>query len=92
VTGLEIVNASTTMSSSTNEDVLVDATATCPAGKVVIGGGGEIDTSTSNIRSQVVMFRSHPASTTTWRASSVILSGFSGESVTVTSYAICVDS
>jgi hypothetical protein len=37
------------------------------------------------------MFRSYPASTTTWRASSVITSGFSGATATVTAYAICAN-
>jgi hypothetical protein len=83
------VTQATTANSSTNEDVLVEATRTCPAGKVVVGGGGHINPSSTNLRSQVVMFRSFPSSTTEWTASAVILSGFSGRTVTVTAYAIC---
>jgi hypothetical protein len=89
VAGVQIVNTAVSQSSSTNEDVLVAAVATCPAGKVVIGGGGKIDTSNSAINSDVVMFRSYPATATTWHASAVITGGFSNRTVTVTSYAIC---
>ena len=80
-----------TRSTSTTEDTLVEAFATCPDGKVVIGGGAKIDTSNTAIRSQVVMFRSFPSTATVWTASAVILSGFSNQTVTVTSYAICAN-
>jgi hypothetical protein len=91
VSGLEIVNTAVARNSSTNEDVLVEATATCPGSKLVVGGGGKIDTSNTAIRSQVVMFRSFPSATNAWTASSVIISGFSGQTVTVTAYAICAN-
>jgi hypothetical protein len=91
VTGLETVSASTTMSSGTLEDVLVQATATCPGDKVVIGGGGNIATSAVSVRSQVVLSGSSAIAANQWQTTAVINSGFGNQSVTVTSHAICVD-
>jgi hypothetical protein len=76
--------------------VLIEATASCPTGKTITGGGGEITSSAAEHNSRLAMFRSFPVSptgtpplSTQWRATAVILGGFSSATVTLRSYAIC---
>ena len=85
------MTGSTTSSTSPTDGHVGAATKACPSGKVVVGGGGEINTSNNAIRNQVVMFRSFPSAADAWTASAADPSGFSGQTVTVTAYAICAN-
>jgi hypothetical protein len=70
-------------------NTLVTATATCPAGKVLLGGGGRVSTTDPTI-AKAAMPQSYPSSTTTWTAVGLVqLSLSAGDTMTVTAYALC---
>jgi hypothetical protein len=64
------------------------ATATCAAGKVLLGGGAQVTQGSSG---SAAILSSYPASTTQWSAQAVITStGLLGAgNVSVTAYALC---
>jgi len=70
-----------------NFSVFTEAQATCPAGKVVIGGGAEILNPTQ-AGLDAVLDASGPRGTTTWRAEA---HGFQGFKYTLEVTAICVN-
>jgi hypothetical protein len=79
----------TAASTSTNagQGTTVSSTATCPSGKVLLGGGGEVTTGQSG---RAALLASGPTSTTTWRATAVVTQNLSGgNTATVTAFAIC---
>lgn len=73
-------------------DTLVPATASCPATKVLLGGGAHVTTTVSTKR-LVVLASSYPSSTTTWTGIAVTTGSiggvFGGDSLTITAYALC---
>jgi hypothetical protein len=68
----------------------VTATATCPAGKVLLGGGALV-TTTATQKERVYVQASYPSATDTWTAVGVVgISALgSGQTMTVTAYALC---
>jgi len=67
----------------------VTATATCPSG-VALGGGGE--TSVSNVaeRDNFVIVSTFPSSATVWTVTAVVTANFGGgRTGTVTPYVLC---
>jgi hypothetical protein len=66
----------------------VTGTASCPAGKLLVGGGGR--TSATNT-GRAALQASYPSSTTTWTAIAILTAGNlgGGGSLTVQAYAIC---
>jgi hypothetical protein len=69
-------------------NTIINATATCPAGKVLLGGGANVTNTQAN--SRVVLVGSRPTSTTVWTASAVVTTALTGtNTATVTAYAIC---
>ena len=66
------------------------ATASCPAGKVVLGGGAVV-TTTATQKERAHLAISYPSSTTTWAATGVVAVGAlgAGQTMTVTAYALC---
>jgi hypothetical protein len=66
------------------------ATATCPAGAVVLGGGAHV-TTTAAQKERAQLVGSYPSAADTWTAVGVVtiaaLGG--GQTMTVTAYALC---
>jgi hypothetical protein len=72
--------------------VQVSDTASCPAGKVLLGGGATLTSTASygNGLGRVDVVASYPSGSTTWTATMLIRSNFSAASnATITAYAIC---
>ena len=69
---------------------LVTATATCAAGKVVLGGGALVTVSSSSFDQRVALRSSYPSAAATWTAIAIVVTGLpGGQSTTVTAYALC---
>jgi len=68
---------------------LVTATATCPSG-VLLGGGGQVTTTSAN-KDRAVLVASYPSSTTVWTATAVVATAAlgAGQTMTVQAYALC---
>jgi hypothetical protein len=69
----------------TSSSDLVTATATCTGGKLALGGGATISTSSGS--AQAAIRTSYPSSSTVWTVIGERLSG-SG-TITVTTYVVC---
>lgn len=71
-------------------NTLVTATATCPLGKVAIGGGGLITTTVSQ-KERAQLQSSYPSATDTWTVIGVVaINALStGNTMTVTAYVLC---
>ena len=65
------------------------ATATCPAGTKVMGGGMSISVSVAGQRSRVSTDSNYPSAPDAWTGSLVIASGLVGATATVNVYAVC---
>ncbi|HMC56145.1 MAG TPA: hypothetical protein VKH19_13275 [Gemmatimonadaceae bacterium] len=95
------ITTGTTQSSAANaaNSTIVTATASCPAGKSLFGGGGRVVTSNGTNPGKVAIQQSYPSAATTWTAVGVVTQdGGNGASVTslgagvtmdVTAYVIC---
>ena len=68
---------------------LVTATATCPAGKVALGGGGQITVSSGLAEAFVALRSSYPSATNTWTAVAVVTGALPSATTTVTPYVLC---
>jgi hypothetical protein len=68
----------------------VTASASCPAGKALLGGGGSA-TNTDVTPERTVLTQSFPLSTTSWQAVGVVVGGdlSTGRRMTVQAWAIC---
>ena len=68
---------------------LVTATATCPTGKVLLGGGTKVTTTDPSYK--VITQHSYPSSTAnTWTGTGYVLSNLGApHKMTVTTYAVC---
>ena len=80
------------MTSAANaaRNTLTTATATCPAGKVVLGGGATV-TTTAAQKERAQLVTSYPNAVNQWTAIGVVainaLGG--GQTMTVTAYVLC---
>jgi hypothetical protein len=82
------LTGSTTSAAGAGAGTLLSATATCPAGKVLLGGGALV--TNTQAAQRVVLTGSRPTSTTVWTATAVVITGLTGvNTATVTAYAIC---
>ena len=69
---------------------LITATATCAAGKVVLGGGALVTTSNAGSDRRVALRTSYPSAANTWTAVAIVITDLqNGQSATVTAYALC---
>jgi len=91
VIGSQIVAGTPVMSGSgASVGTVVTASASCPAAKALLGGGGTA-TNTDPHPDRSVLTQSFPLNATTWRAVGVVSSEnlSSGRRMTVQAYAIC---
>jgi hypothetical protein len=66
----------------------VSATASCPAGKTLLGGGGRV--TKSGITSPLAIAESYPSASNTWKVVGTnTVAGGSGEKFTVQAYVVC---
>jgi hypothetical protein len=84
------VTGTPTTSVSPAAGTLVTATATCAAGKVVLGGGGHATVSNAALNPYLAFRSSYPSAADTWTAVAVVIASFPpGVSTSVTAYALC---
>lgn len=85
-----VVGTPVTSAANAARNTTVTATATCPSGSVLLGGGASV-TTTAAQKERAQLVASYPSSTTTWSAVGVVaisaLGG--GQTMTVTAYALC---
>jgi collagen triple helix repeat protein len=65
------------------------ATATCPAGTKILGGGIQISVSVAVQQSRVATRESYPSAADAWTGSIVITSALVGATATINTYAVC---
>jgi hypothetical protein len=68
---------------------VASATATCPAGTSILGGGITVTTSVPNQLGRAVPRENYPSAPNAWTGSLVITSGLVGSTATITVYAVC---
>jgi hypothetical protein len=83
------VGTPVTSAANAPRNTLVTATATCPSG-VLLGGGGQVTTTSAN-KERAVLVTSYPSSTTVWTATAVVAIAAlgAGQTMTVQAYALC---
>jgi hypothetical protein len=67
-------------------------TATCPVGKVLLGGGARLSSSATNAQgmNRVDLVASFPSGVATWTATMIVRTNFvAASNATVTAYAVC---
>jgi hypothetical protein len=67
----------------------VAATATCPAGTVLLGGGGTVINDEAGSPQKTVLVKTYPSSGTVWTAVGVVTGNLPTAKMTVQAYAIC---
>jgi hypothetical protein len=68
---------------------MLTATATCPDGKVLLGGGADITADIEEQRYRIHLISSYPSSTNEWTAVAGVNSGVGGGDVTVQAFVLC---
>jgi len=86
---LRVVGTPVTSAVNAARNTFVTATATCPSG-VLLGGGGQVTTTSAN-PDRAVLVSSYPSSTTGWTVVAVVNQGAlgTGRTMTVQAYALC---
>jgi hypothetical protein len=68
----------------------VTATATCPAGTKILGGGGRSGATVASQERRVSLYESYPSAADAWTATTITDSGMgSGSMATIQVYAVC---
>jgi hypothetical protein len=84
------VTSNSGVSTSPQLDTTVTVTASCPAGKALLGGGAQATNSDATHPARVAIVRSSPGSASSWTATGVISAGLGApNAMTVTAYAVC---
>jgi hypothetical protein len=65
------------------------STATCPAGKVLLGGGAIMTTAGTGVGAVHTSRPQNGTSTTAWEARGVVVAEIGNNHVSVTAYAVC---
>jgi hypothetical protein len=67
----------------------VMATASCPTGKVLLGGGANV-TGAADVQKNVMLRSSYPISSSAWRSVAVVMAPLAaGEQVSLHPYVLC---
>jgi hypothetical protein len=84
------VGTPVTSAANAARNVTVTATATCAAGKVLLGGGATV-TTTAAQKERVHLAQSYPSAVNVWTAVGIvgIAALGAGQTMTVTAYALC---
>ncbi len=89
-TGAAVVNGEGASGPALNRGETVEDVATCPAGQVVLGGGGVIETTPAGPGGVVGALKSSsPTAANAWTAVAVVTAGKAGGEIHVTAFAIC---
>ena len=75
-----------------NTGTQITATASCAAGEVLLGGGGDVTTNgVGNLKRRTVLASSYPSSTTTWTVVGVVTDSnlAATQTMSVTAFALC---
>ncbi|HET7454708.1 MAG TPA: hypothetical protein VFJ76_04235 [Solirubrobacterales bacterium] len=69
----------------------VSSTATCPAGKTLLGGGARVSTAGSGTPANAALLtETYPSASNTWKATATVGTTLSGsQKIGVEAYAIC---
>jgi hypothetical protein len=86
----QVVTGSTTSAANAARNVLTTATASCPIGKLLLGGGADV-TTTATAKERALLVASYPSVATTWTAIGVVAGAAlgAGQTMTVRAHVIC---
>ncbi|HET6643086.1 MAG TPA: hypothetical protein VFG93_07410 [Gaiellaceae bacterium] len=68
---------------------IATATATCPTGKKIMGGGITLSTSVANQLNRATPRENYPSAANAWTGTLVITSALVGSTATINVYAVC---
>jgi hypothetical protein len=79
-----------TSAANAARNTVITATATCPAGKVLLGGGALV-TTTAAQKERALLIASYPSAAGTWTSQGVVAIAALGvgQTMTATAYALC---
>ena len=85
-----VTGAGSTSATAATVGTQVTDTATCAAGKLILGGGGLVTTTDASLK-KAVLVSSYPSSTTVWTAIGMVADTNlgAGKTITATAYALC---
>ncbi len=66
-----------------------ETTASCPAGKNVLGGGGQVSVSVPEQLGRAVLVESYPVDNGTWKIVAAVTTTLAGSSASVSAWAVC---
>jgi hypothetical protein len=82
-----VVTGTTGTTAAVTVGTTATATATCPAGKLMLGGGGTI---TATVAGRAAMLQSRPISTTQWQVMLVVVTALgAGNTASIQAFALC---
>lgn len=85
-----VAGTTATSANNPNTGTTLTSTATCAAGKVILGGGAVAAVSDVSQTGKIGLLQSYPSSTTVWTASVTVVANINGgANASVTAYALC---